>query len=109
MATTVASLDRPDAPWLQNQLFEAIGLGPVATGYGYRRGLSARIRLLIQHYDVVTIECTWQYHAFASWRALRGTVIPYFVYTHGMLDPWFKRTYPLKHFKKRAYWPWADD
>ncbi len=21
-----------------------------------------------------------------------------------MLDPWFKRTYPLKHLKKQAYW-----
>jgi hypothetical protein len=29
--------------------------------------------------------------------------IPYFAYTHGMLDPWFKRTYPLKHLKKWAY------
>src|SRR5213076_1488953 len=26
----------------------------------------------------------------------------------GMLDPWFKRTYPLKHLKKWIYWPWAD-
>jgi glycosyltransferase involved in cell wall biosynthesis len=25
-----------------------------------------------------------------------------------MLDPWFKRTYPLKHLKKWLYWPWAD-
>jgi glycosyltransferase involved in cell wall biosynthesis len=25
-----------------------------------------------------------------------------------MLDPWFKRTYPLKHLKKWAYWPWAE-
>jgi glycosyltransferase involved in cell wall biosynthesis len=25
-----------------------------------------------------------------------------------MLDPWFKRTYPLKHFKKLLYWPWAE-
>jgi glycosyltransferase involved in cell wall biosynthesis len=24
------------------------------------------------------------------------------------LDPWFKRTYPLKHLKKWLYWPWAD-
>jgi glycosyltransferase involved in cell wall biosynthesis len=24
-----------------------------------------------------------------------------------MLDPWFKHTYPLKHLKKWAYWPWA--
>ena len=32
----------------------------------------------------------------------------YFVFTHGMLDPWFKRTYPLKHLKKWLYWPWAE-
>jgi glycosyltransferase involved in cell wall biosynthesis len=25
-----------------------------------------------------------------------------------MLDPWFKRTYPLKHVKKWLYWPWAE-
>jgi glycosyltransferase involved in cell wall biosynthesis len=25
-----------------------------------------------------------------------------------MLDPWFKRRYPLKHLKKNLYWPWAE-
>jgi glycosyltransferase involved in cell wall biosynthesis len=25
-----------------------------------------------------------------------------------MLDPWFKRTYPLKHLKKLLYWPWGE-
>src|ERR1700733_6136412 len=25
-----------------------------------------------------------------------------------MLDPWFKRRYPLKHLKKLLYWPWAE-
>jgi glycosyltransferase involved in cell wall biosynthesis len=25
-----------------------------------------------------------------------------------MLDPWFARTYPLKHLKKWLYWPWAE-
>ena len=108
VATTVASLDPPEAPWLQDQPFQAIGLGPVHTGYGYRRGLPARIRALAQQHDVVIIQGIWQYHAYATWRALRGSAIPYFVYTHGMLDPWFKRTYPLKHLKKWAYWPWAD-
>jgi glycosyltransferase involved in cell wall biosynthesis len=108
VATTACSLDPSDALWLQEQPFRAFGLGPVASGYGYRRGLPARIRLLAQQHDVVILHGTWQYHAFATWRALRGTGIPYFVYTHGMLDPWFKRTYPLKHLKKWAYWPWAD-
>ena len=30
--------------------------------------------------------------------------VPYHVFTHGMLDPWFKHTYPLKHLKKWPYW-----
>lgn len=108
VAATVASLDPPDAPCLQNQPFQVIGLGPVTGGYGYRRGLPARIRSLAQQHDAVIIQGIWQYHAYATWRALRGSGIPYFVYPHGMLDPWFKRTYPLKHLKKWAYWPWAD-
>jgi glycosyltransferase involved in cell wall biosynthesis len=108
VSTTVASLDAPDAPWLQEQSFQAIGLGPVANAYGYRAGLPERIRTLADHHDLVIIEGIWQYHAYATWRALRGSGIPYFVYPHGMLDPWFKRTYPLKHLKKWTYWPWAD-
>jgi glycosyltransferase involved in cell wall biosynthesis len=34
--------------------------------------------------------------------------VPYFVFCHGMLDPWFKYTYPIKHLKKWLYWPWAE-
>jgi hypothetical protein len=56
----------------------------------------------------VIVEGIWHYHAFATRRALRSTGTPYFVYPHGMLDPWFKRTYPIKHLKKWAYWPGAD-
>jgi glycosyltransferase involved in cell wall biosynthesis len=108
VTATVASLDPPDAPWLQDQAFQAVGLGPVAGSYGYRRGLPARIFALAKNHDAVVIHGLWQYHAYSTWRALRGSGIPYFVYVHGMLDPWFKRTYPLKHLKKWAYWPWAD-
>ena len=108
VATTLASLDPADAPWLAQQGCSTIGLGPVQSGYGFRRGLPTRIRALAQQHDAVIIEGIWQYHAYATWRALLGRGIPYFVYTHGMLDPWFKRTYPLKHLKKWAYWPWAD-
>jgi glycosyltransferase involved in cell wall biosynthesis len=30
--------------------------------------------------------------------------VPYVVFTHGMLDPYYKRRYPLKHLKKWLYW-----
>lgn len=38
---------------------------------------------------------------FAARRAGR----PYGIFTHGALDPWFNRKYPLKHAKKLLYWP----
>jgi glycosyltransferase involved in cell wall biosynthesis len=107
-STTVASLDPAAAPWLERLPATAIGLGPVSGGYGYRRGLPQRLRALALEHDVVIIHGLWQYHALATWRALRCSDIPYFVYPHGMLDPWFKHSYPLKHLKKWAYWPWAD-
>lgn len=108
VSTTLVSLDPPSSPWLIDHSLGGIGLGPVAGSYGYRRGLAARILALAQQHDAVIVHGTWQYHAFATWRALRGSGIPYFVYPHGMLDPWFMRAYPLKHLKKWAYWPWAD-
>jgi glycosyltransferase involved in cell wall biosynthesis len=107
-STTVASLDPAAAPWLERLPATAIGLGPVSGGYGYRRGLPQRLRALALEHDVVIIHGLWQYHALATWRALRCSDIPYFVYPHGMLDPWFKHSYPLKHLKKWAYWRWAD-
>ena len=106
--TTVASLDSTAAPWLEQLPATGMGLGPVSGGYGYRRGLPQRLRALALEHDVVIVHGLWQYHAFATWRALHGSGIPYFVYPHGMLDPWFKHTYLLKHLKKLAYWPWAD-
>ena len=108
ISTSVATLDPPNAPWLRYQPFHVEGLGPVFGNYGYRRHLPVRIHALAKEHDVVIVHGLWQYHALATWRALRGTGIPYFVYPHGMLDPWFKRNYPLKHLKKWTYWPWAD-
>ncbi len=105
--TTVATLDSPDSPWLSDLPFQTFPLGPVLGHYGFRRGLPSIIRDLARHHDCVIVHDIWQYNAYATWRALRGTNIPYYVYTHGMLDPWFKETYPLKHIKKWLYWPWA--
>ena len=108
ITTTIISLDSPSEPWLNEYSVKALGIGPGFGIYGYRRGLVHKIRSLANNHDAVIIHGLWQYHSFATWRALRGTGIPYYIYCHGMLDPWFKRTYPLKHFKKLLYWPWAE-
>ena len=83
-------------------------LGPGAGSYGYAAGFAQWIEAHRADYEAVIVQGLWQYSSFGVWRALRGSETPYFVFPHGMLDPWFKRTYPLKHLKKLAYWPWAE-
>jgi glycosyltransferase involved in cell wall biosynthesis len=50
----------------------------------------------------------WQWPGYRAWINYRKYKIPYFVFPHGMLDPWFKKSYPLKHIKKQAYWWWRQ-
>lgn len=47
-------------------------------------------------------------HGLWQWPGRKAQQInnPYLVYPHGMLDPWFKTSYPIKHLKKQLYW-WA--
>lgn len=108
VSSTVACLDDPGEPWLASFPCRVEPLGRGRGTYGYRRGVVPRLRQLVREHDVVIVHGLWNYHALASLRALGGGSVPYLVQTHGMLDPWFKRTYPLKHLKKWAYWPWAD-
>ena len=107
-ADEVLCLDGPNAPWVRDFPVRVHALGPVASTYGYHSGLLPWLRAHAAEYDAVIVHGIWQYTSLAVWRALRRGPVPYFVYFHGMLDPWFKRAYPLKHLKKWLYWPWAD-
>ena len=106
--TTVITLDEQNAKCLKDLPFKTIGLGPVNTKYGYKRGITKIIEKISSNQDCVIIHGIWQYHSFAAWRALNKTNIPYFVYTHGMLDPFYKNYFPLKHIKKSIYWHLAE-
>jgi glycosyltransferase involved in cell wall biosynthesis len=101
-------LDDPQAPWVKESPSRVYALGPGKTSFGYAPKLVPWLREHAAEYDAVIVHGLWQYHGFAVWRALHQTAIPYFVYPHGMLDPWFKHTYPLKHLKKWLYWPWGE-
>ena len=107
-STVVATLDSPDAPWLNKLPFDVYALGPGKGRYGYSRHLAPWLKQNAQRFDAVIVRGLWQYHGYAARKVLRKSGIPYFVFTHGMLDPWFKKTYPLKHAKKWLYWPWVD-
>jgi glycosyltransferase involved in cell wall biosynthesis len=104
----IVTADDPAEVFVKNFPLTVHALGPSSGGYGYNTRLVPWLEANAAKFDAVIINGLWQYHSFGAWRALRKIGVPYFVFTHGMLDPWFRRTYPLKHLKKWMYWPWAD-
>jgi len=106
--TEVLTLDAPTSSWVRDLRLPVYALGSEGVGYGFTPRLVPWLRENAGSYAAVVVRGVWQYHSFACWRALRHSSTPYVVFTHGMLDPWFKRAYPWKHAKKWLYWPWAE-
>lgn len=104
----VLTLDAPGEPWLTDFPTTTHTVGPARGTYGYTPKLTPWLRKHGHEYQAVVVHGLWQWHGLATRNALQGTGIPYFVFPHGMLDPWFRREYPLKHLKKLLYWPWAE-
>jgi len=103
----VVTLDDPAAPFLKDLPFPVHALGPPRTGLAYSAKLLPWLRENRHRFDGVLVNGLWQYIGFATWRAFGGRV-PYAVFSHGMLDPYFKKAFPLKHLKKWVYWLLAD-
>ena len=114
MIFDVVSLDAPDAPYVEAfpAPITALGLGPDEVDrrnrfqrhYGYSPKAVPWLRENIHRYDCVIAHTLWNYATYASARVLPNGGVPYFVFTHGMMDPWFRRAYPLKHLAKQAFW-----
>jgi glycosyltransferase involved in cell wall biosynthesis len=103
----IASLDPPGAPYLA---FPGVPVEPLHRSWIDRffpLSLLLWVRAHHHDYDAVVVNGIWDFHLLAAYLAVRGTATPLLVFPHGMLDPWFRRRYPLKHLKKWLFWPWA--
>jgi glycosyltransferase involved in cell wall biosynthesis len=106
----IVCLDQPEDPWVEAVPFTVHALG-VSAGYPlplrhwrYSPLLAPWLRRNAREYDAVIVNGLWNYSAFGASRVLPGGPVPYYVFTHGMMDPWFRRTYPLKHAAKQLFW-----
>jgi glycosyltransferase involved in cell wall biosynthesis len=100
----VASLDSPESIAQLDFPANVYALGPGRGVYGYSSRAAKWLEQNIKRYQLVIIHGIWQYNTLAVYRALRKTRKPYAVFAHGMLDPYFKKQFPLKHMKKTVYW-----
>jgi len=112
----VACLDMIDEPWVLQSPVKtfALGLGsPLYVAlrkilpwlrYGYSPHLTRWLKVNARNYDAIIVNGLWNYASYGSWRVLHQLDVPYFVFTHGMLDPWFNKAYPTKTFFKNIFW-----
>ncbi len=101
-ASELATLDDPAAPFLRDLPFPVHALGGPRKRW-FRPALLRWLRKNRGRFDGVIVHGLWEFTGLA---ALLGVANGpgYVVFTHGMLDPYFKRAFPAKHAKKWLYW-----
>lgn len=102
----VATLDDPDASFLAELPFPVHALGAPDGGW-YSGRLSEWLHEHRDRFDGAIVHGLWEYTGLAARRALSGH-LPFVVFAHGMLDPYFKLNFPNKHRKKWLYWLLAE-
>jgi glycosyltransferase involved in cell wall biosynthesis len=102
----VACVDGPDAGFLESFPLPVHALGPGSGPFQFSATMRQWLLANAGAYDALIVRGLWQYPGFATRAAALKVGRPYWVFPHGMLDPWFNRRYPLKALKKRLYWPW---
>jgi glycosyltransferase involved in cell wall biosynthesis len=96
--------DDPKSPWLHKWPVPVCAIGAEASTFGYSKKLDNWLAENITRYDALIVHGVWMYFSNAARKAATRNNIPYYLFIHGALDPWFKNTYPRKHLKKVVYW-----
>jgi glycosyltransferase involved in cell wall biosynthesis len=100
----IVSVDPPDSAWGKNLPVPVHLKGPARGPLEYSRDFNQWLAQNSGRFDAIISHGLWRYNSRATRLAARSAGRPYFVFPHGMLDPWFKRYYPVKHLKKCLFW-----
>ncbi len=98
------SVDDPASPWAAKLPLPVHLKGPPRGPLEYSSQFAAWLRENAGRFDAIISHGVWRYNSRAARLAAQAAQRPYFVFPHGMLDPWFKRYYPVKHLKKCVFW-----
>lgn len=110
--TVVASCDTDQTPKKPDDHFELIPLGPGQYGWAYSPRLRSWLIGNLSTFDLAVMHGLWLYPSWALARiydnrkALHEGLPPWFVFSHGMLDPWFQnwKRRPIKTLRNLLYW-----
>jgi len=100
----VATVDLAGTEFVHQSAINIQACGPANYGWAYSPRLKEWLQLHIRDYDCVFIEGIWQYPSFIASSLAREAGVPYFVFPHGMLDPWFQKISERGLFKPVRNW-----
>ncbi|MCZ0963692.1 glycosyltransferase [Paracoccus benzoatiresistens] len=103
--TEIVSSDHANAPYIANfpMTVHACGRSD-KQGWGYSPDIEQWIVREGHRFDAAVIHGIWHWSAVGGYRGLKRAGVPYVVFAHGMLDPWFRKVKPVKHWIKQVYW-----
>jgi len=103
----VVCLDDPQSEYLEGEMVSIHPLGQAIGRWCYQPALRPWLEANLHRFDAVILNGLWHYFGFTMSRlANRPGTPPYFVFPHGMLDPWFQRARDrrLKAIRNWFYW-----
>lgn len=98
------TLDNPSSEWVSEFDLPLVTFNSFLGTYRYSPEFSKWLLSNVGRYDIVVIHGLWQFHSYATAAVCKKLSVPYVMFTHGMLDPWFNVGNPIKAFKKKLYW-----
>ena len=100
----IVSVDDPENSWKTSLQVPVHMKGPPRGPLEYSGEFNPWLMENCGRFDAIISHGLWRFNSRATRLAARAAGRPYFVFPHGMLDPWFKRYYPFKHLKKCLFW-----
>jgi glycosyltransferase involved in cell wall biosynthesis len=98
--------DPPGSSFLSDVPCPVHALGQRLIGrYGLSPKLWSWLAKNVSRFDAIVMQGIWTFPGVAVRATARKAGVPYGIFPHGALDPWFNKKYPVKHFKKLLYWP----
>jgi glycosyltransferase involved in cell wall biosynthesis len=107
----VVCLDDPQSDYLVREAIPIHALGKGRGPWCYHPALQSWLRANLLRFDAVILNGLWQYPGYALAKATQSAPMPpYFIFPHGMLDPWFQRARSrrLKAVRNWYYWKFIE-
>lgn len=100
--TEVLCFDSPDSEWIKHSQVTVLPIGKFVTVYGINFRYLRWLNDNCTNYDLIVFDGLWQFLSI-GWSCAFGKKVPYIVFVHGMLDPYFNK-FIFKYLKKLPFW-----